>query len=91
MKIRMHVIFFGRVQGVFFRSHAQKFASQLDIEGWVRNLNDGSVEALFEGEEEMVNEVLELCRHSQPYAKVDSIDLSYEQPKGDLRGFKIKY
>jgi len=91
MRVRVRVIFSGRVQGVFFRSNAQRFSIEHGIDGWVRNLDDGCVEALFEGEEENVNEVIDLCRHSQPYAHIDSVELSREEPRGDLRGFKIKY
>jgi len=91
MRIRMRAVFSGRVQGVFFRAHAQRFASDLGLAGWVRNLPDGRVEALFEGEDKSVEEAIDLCRRRQPYAHVDRVEVYPEEPVGDLRGFKIKY
>lgn len=91
MKIRLRVIFSGRVQGVFFRANAKGFADDLGIAGWVRNTEDGRVEALFEGEEESVVSVICRCQHEQPYARVSSVEKIPEEYKGDLVGFKIKY
>jgi len=91
MRVRMRAVFAGRVQGVFFRAHAQQFASELGIVGWVRNLPDGRVEALFEGEDKSVEEAITLCQRRQPYAHVDSVELFREAVGNELRGFKIKY
>lgn len=91
MIVRVRVVFSGRVQGVFFRAHAQKFAQEREVNGWIKNMSDGRVEALFEGERENVDEVIRLCRKAQPYARVDSIDIVNEEPQGDTDGFKIRY
>ena len=91
MKVRLRVIFSGRVQGVFFRANTQRFASSYGVSGWVRNTNEGDVEALFEGEEEAVNAVIKKCQYDQPYARVDKVQVFEEEPRGDLRGFNIRY
>lgn len=91
MRVRLRVVFVGRVQGVFFRAHVQRFASELGLVGWVRNLPDGRVEALFEGENESVEEAIDLCQNRQPYAHVDSVELFREEVGEELRGFKIRY
>ncbi|MEM2838518.1 MAG: acylphosphatase [Thermoplasmata archaeon] len=91
MKVRLRVIFSGRVQGVFFRANTQRFASSHGVSGWVRNTEEGDVEALFEGEEEAVNAVIRKCQYEQPYARVENIRIFREEPKGDLKGFTIRY
>lgn len=91
MKVRVRAIFKGSVQGVFFRAHTQKFANAHGVEGWVRNTEEGDVEALLEGEEEAVNAVIHDCQHSQPYARIEKTEIIKEEPKGDLKGFRIKY
>lgn len=91
MKVRVRVIFSGRVQGVFFRANTQRFASSCGVNGWVRNTDEGDVEALFEGEEGAVNEIIRRCQHDQPYAKVERVQIFHEEPKGDLKGFSIRY
>lgn len=91
MRVRFRAVFAGRVQGVFFRAHAQRFASEFGIAGWVRNLPDGRVEALFEGEESAVEAVIALCQSRQPYAHVDSVELFREEVDQELNGFKVKY
>jgi acylphosphatase len=91
VKIRLRVIFSGRVQGVFFRANAKEYADEQGVAGWVRNTEDGRVEALFEGEEETVMSVISRCQHEQPYARVGSIERIIEEYKGDLAGFKIRH
>lgn len=90
MKIRAHVIFRGRVQGVFFRAHTKEKADELQVTGRVRNLFDGSVEAIFEGEKENVEEVINWCKFNQPYAEVEFADVKYETYKGEFKGFEVK-
>lgn len=89
MKVRARAIFEGRVQGVFFRANAQRFAESLGLVGWVRNTDDGRVEAVFEGEEETVRKAIELCEHEQPFADVTSKHLEFSEPTGEFRGFSI--
>ncbi len=81
----------GRVQGVNFRYYTRQQAERLGLTGWVRNLFDGRVEALFEGEEEAVERMLAWCRHGPPAARVEEVDVRWEEPQGDLKGFKIRF
>ena len=87
---RVHVIIYGRVQGVWFRAHTKKIADKLGIKGWVRNLPDGSVEAVFEGNEESIEEMIKWCHQGPPLARVDRVEINYEEPKGE-RNFEIRY
>lgn len=91
MRIRAHVVFEGRVQGVFFRANAKKCADALGVTGWVRNLYDGRVEALFEGEEEKVNQAIEWCASKQPYAKVDDKRVELSGSKEEFEDFSIRH
>jgi len=85
--VRMHVFVSGRVQGVFFRQNTKRQAESLDVKGWVRNLLDGRVEAVFEGEESAVKKVVEYCRHGPPSAKVENIEVNYENYKDEFSDF----
>ena len=89
MKARAHVYVSGRVQGVFFRSSVADLAESLDIAGWVRNLSDGRVETLLEGEKVSVEKVVEFCRRGPPGAYVRECDVHWEAWRGDLTEFKI--
>lgn len=89
MKVRAHVFFEGRVQGVFFRAHAQRCAESLGLTGWVRNTVDGRVEAVFEGEENAVIDAIEWCATQQPYAKVDSRVVKMSKATGEFEIFSI--
>lgn len=80
----------GRVQGVFFRAETARNAQVLGLSGWARNRRDGSVEAVFEGPRERVNEVLEWCSHGPAGAEVDSVVVAWEKPAGENE-FKIRY
>jgi len=91
MKVRAHVYVSGKVQGVFFRSKTADLAESLGINGWVRNLSDGRVEALFEGEKEQVEEGIEFCRRGPSGAYVQSIDVRWEDWRGEFRDFKVLY
>ncbi len=81
----------GYVQGVFFRAHAQELAEQLGVSGWVRNLRDSRVEAVFEGEHRRVEEMLKFCRTGPPGARVTDVDVKWEDYKGEFSGFKVRY
>jgi len=86
--VRRRVIVHGRVQGVFFRDTVRRRAEQLGVAGWVSNRPDGTVEAAFEGPEEDVAVLVELCGRGPDRAEVDRTEVSEEQPKGD-QGFRI--
>jgi acylphosphatase len=79
----------GRVQGVFFRAEARARAESLGVSGWVRNTADGSVEALFEGDPERVDSMLEWCRRGPGGARVDEVEVAEEPPRGDVSGFSV--
>ena len=86
--IRRHVHVSGRVQGVFFRDFTRQQAQALGLVGWVRNLDDGRVEAVFEGEESAVTTMLENLRDGPPQARVEDLAVREEPPEG-LNGFAV--
>ena len=90
-KKRIHVFISGRVQGVFFRVNTQNKARELGLTGWVQNLTDGRVEAVFEGEEEKIKEMLGWIKNSPFPAKVKSIEIEEESFKGEFNNFEIRY
>lgn len=91
MKSNVHVIISGRVQGVWFRASTKEKAEQLGLDGWVRNTSEGNVEAVFEGEENLVQEMLEWCRHGPPLANVKNVEIKNQEPTNAFNGFSIKY
>jgi acylphosphatase len=78
----------GRVQGVFFRAEARARAESLGLSGWVRNAGDGSVEAAFEGGPDRVESMIEWCRRGLVGARVDDVEVGYEEPVGES-GFRV--
>jgi len=91
MRKRVHVVISGRVQGVWFRANTKDKAEQLGLHGWVRNTLDGKVEALFEGEEIALKEMIEWCHHGPPLAEVQDVKIEWKEPKNDIEGFSIRY
>jgi acylphosphatase len=87
--IRKRVIVAGRVQGVFFRDSCQQAAQQHKVAGWVANRDDGSVEAVFEGNEDAVREMIEWVRRGPSRADVTDVDVTDEQPDG-LGDFSVR-
>lgn len=87
--IRAHTWISGRVQGVGYRYATVETASQLGLTGWVRNLPDGRVEAVFEGARDIVEEMIRWCHAGPPAAVVQEVMIEYESPEG-LRGFEVK-
>lgn len=81
--IRRRVVVSGHVQGVFFRDSVHGRATQRGVAGWVRNRSDGSVEAVFEGEAEDVDDLVEFCRTGPRGAEVESVDVANEEPRGE--------
>ena len=77
------------MQGVGFRYHARSRAQSLGLSGFVRNLPDGSVEAAFEGGGDLVESMLDWCRHGPRGARVDDLEVSWEQPTGE-QGFVVR-
>jgi acylphosphatase len=76
------------VQGVFFRAETRARAASLELAGWVRNNPDGSVEAVFEGQRDRVDSMLEWCRRGPTHAQVEDVDVAWEEPQGDS-GFTV--
>lgn len=88
--VRARVLVSGRVQGVFFRAETRQRASSLGLGGWVRNLPDGRLEAVFEGGTSEVNAAVDWCRKGPLHARVEDVEVAYEEPTGET-GFRIKY
>ncbi len=90
-KRRVHVWIRGRVQGVFFRAYTRDAAQQIGVTGWVRNLPDGRVEAVFEGESDRVERMIEWCREGSPMSRIENVDLLEEVYAGDFDGLAITH
>jgi acylphosphatase len=86
---RKRVVVSGRVQGVFFRDSVRQRAEAAGIAGWVRNTPDGTVEAVFEGDPEAVEQLVDFCRRGPSRAEVASAEVIEEQPEG-LSGFDVR-
>ena len=87
--IRRRVVVHGFVQGVFFRDTARRMAGSRGVAGWIRNRSDGTVEAVFEGEDEAVDAMVEFCRRGPRGAEVEDVRVRDEQPEG-LEGFEVR-
>jgi acylphosphatase len=88
-RTRAHVFVSGTVQGVYFRANTRDTATHKDVDGWVRNLDDGRVEAVFEGPSDAVEEMVEWCHSGSPAARVEDVTVEYAGPEG-LDGFSIR-
>ena len=88
-RTRAHVFVSGTVQGVYYRANTRDRARNLGVDGWVKNLPDGRVEAVFEGEEEAVASMIEWCHEGSPAARVEDVEVEYEDPEGES-GFEIR-
>jgi len=91
LKVRAHVFVSGMVQGVFFRSETRHEANRRKVTGWVRNLRDGRVEAVFEGEKDAVEKLIEFCRTGPPGARVTKVEVSWEEYTGEFKDFLMRY
>jgi len=87
---RAHVYVTGRVQGVFFRATTRDRAQELGVDGWVMNLDDGRVEAVFEGNPDAVDAMVDFCYEGSDMASVSTVEVEEEEPEG-IDGFKIRY
>jgi len=87
---RAHVYVSGQVQGVFFRDSTREKAEQLGLTGWVKNLPDGRVEALFEGPAAKVREIVRWCKEGPSHADVEDVNTDFEASEGDLTGFEVR-
>jgi len=91
MTARAHLHISGRVQGVFFRAETRDMTTGLSLTGWVKNLPDGRVEAVFEGDKEKVEEAIEWCRKGPSFAQVSDVKVEREEPTGEFSGFEVRY
>ncbi len=91
MQARAHLIIKGIVQGVFYRAFTRDIATQLGLKGWARNLPNGNVEALFEGDKEEVEQAIRQCSMGPPGSRVDGIDVEWKDYQGDLKDFQVRY
>ncbi len=88
-RTRAHVFVSGTVQGVYYRANTRDTAREAGVDGWVRNLTDGRVEAVFEGSEDAVESMVEWCHEGSPAASVEGVEVEHEEPRGE-DGFEIR-
>ena len=89
--VRVHLVISGRVQGVAFRQSTVDEATRLGLAGWVRNLDDGRVEAVAEGDRPRVEALVAWCRRGPRLARVDDVAVKWEPPRDDLEAFDIAW
>lgn len=89
-RTRAHVFVSGKVQGVYYRANTRDTAREKGVDGWVKNLPDGRVEAVFEGSEDAVESIVEWCHEGSPAADVETVEVEYERSQGE-EGFEIRY
>lgn len=89
--LRLEMVVSGRVQGVWFRASTRKEARRLGLRGWVRNLPDGRVEAVFEGEDERLRQMLDWCHAGPPGAQVCQVDARWGQATHSFQDFSVRF
>lgn len=89
--VRLRIRVYGIVQGVGFRSFVKRVADELNISGYVMNMDDGSVEILAEGDEKNINAFLDYVSKGPPGSVVENVIIEREEPKGNLKGFRIRF
>jgi acylphosphatase len=90
-KKRVNLLISGKVQGVFFRASVKKEAQKIGLTGWVRNLNDGKVELVAEGEENCLVELIEWSKKGSAWSSVKNVQIDWQDHKGEFESFRIKY
>ena len=89
--VRARVIVEGTVQGVLFRHHTQEMAIHFGVKGWVKNRRDGSVEAVFEGDQERVDQIIQWCHRGPSEARVTKVHSTWENYTGEFEDFFVTY
>ena len=89
MMVTAKVRFYGKVQGVWFRASTRDAADKRGVTGWVRNVEDGSVEALFQGEKNTIDDLIDWCCNHQPYARVRRHDVTWTETDEIFSEFRI--
>lgn len=90
-KMRAHLFIEGRVQGVFFRACTREEAQKRNLTGWVKNLYDGRVETVFEGEEKDVQSMIQWCHNGPPHANVAHVSVEIENYQGEYSNFSVAF
>jgi acylphosphatase len=91
MAVRAHLVFTGRVQGVYFRANTERLAREEGLLGWVRNLPDGTVEAVVEGERAKIDRLVERLHREVSSGRVDRVDARWTAPTGEFAAFEVRY
>lgn len=91
MKARAHVFVSGRVQGVFYRDHTRRWAISLGLTGWVRNLWDGRVEVLAEGEKERLEDLVARLKQGPPMSEVRDVEVNWEEFRDEFGDFRVTW
>jgi acylphosphatase len=89
MNTRAHVVVSGLVQGVCYRDFTRRWAETIGLAGWVRNLPDGRVEAIIEGEQDAIERLLGILRRGPPESRVDDLEITWLSYQGEFPGFDI--
>jgi acylphosphatase len=89
--VRVHLLISGIVQGVFFRANTERVARSLGLTGWVRNLADGRVEVIAEGQHDRIEEFVDWCHKGPRAASVDDVEVVWEEATGEFETFKTTY
>lgn len=90
-KVRKHIYISGRVQGVGFRANARQKAQVYGVKGWIKNLFDGRVEAVVEGEKDSVQQMVKYLKRGPSFANVTDVEINNESATGNFNTFSIKY
>ena len=90
-KVRAHAIISGRVQGVFFRMETKRAADRFGVFGWVKNRRDGTVEAVFEGNQDQVAAIVDWCKEGPAHAHVLDVSVNWDDYSGEFKRFDITY
>ncbi|MCC6004019.1 MAG: acylphosphatase [Thermofilum sp.] len=89
--VRARILVSGLVQGVFYRATMREVARSLGVTGWVRNLPDGRVEAVAEGDEDAVKKLIEWAKQGPPLARVEKVDVEWKEYRGEYKDFYIRW
>ena len=87
--VRVHVVVSGEVQGIGYRAFIKRRAQSIGIIGWIRNLEDGNVEAVFQGESDIIEEIIAVCNRGPVFARVKNVQVFKEEPRDNLTNFSI--
>jgi len=89
-KVRAHIIVSGKVQGVGYRNNTFKQAKKIGVNGWIRNLEDGRVEAVFEGEKQEVEKIVNWAKRGPLSTNISDFKIEWQEPKEEFKNFEIK-